>query len=128
MKNLLPFQWRVMGKAFGYPHCCIAEFEKDSCQTTKDLYPTGPWLGTGYLPCSCCAPKAAENFDAFVAKHIDPHREVYASFPDDSEIDTQRDVDFRLVNALNEIPFHKGFIIWLRLKLRAWQTPDYNLA
>jgi hypothetical protein len=79
----LDVQWRALGQHFGYPQCCVEEFLKDCCQTTKDRYPNGPWLGTGYIPCPCCAAKAAGNFDDFVATVIAPVRLAATPFPEE---------------------------------------------
>lgn len=72
--------WREWGEYFGFPECCIQQFEKDFCAQVKRNYPNGPWLGTGYVPCDCCAPKAEPNFRAFVASVITPNRKCQMPF------------------------------------------------
>ena len=70
----------ALGRYFGFPDCCTAEFDNDSCHATRWAYPDGPWLGTGFMPCLDCAPKAL-NFDQFVARHIVPNRVCHLPFP-----------------------------------------------
>ena len=76
-------QWSAMGRHYGYPSCCIKEFNATHCQATKDQYPDGPWRGTGYLPCQDCAPAAYRDFSGFVATHIRPKRREAQRFPHD---------------------------------------------
>ena len=70
----------AFGRYFGYPACCVAEFKATVSMATKFLYPNGPWLGTGFIPCSRCAP-AALDFESFVAEHITPNRLCHLPFP-----------------------------------------------
>jgi hypothetical protein len=81
--SLINVQWRALGQHYGYPRCCVDAFLSDTCQVTKDRYPDAPWDGTGFIPCPCCAERAIEDFDAFVATTITPARRTEASFPDE---------------------------------------------
>lgn len=75
----------TLGNHFGFPECCVKEFAANYCQPTKELYPEGPWLGTGFVPCPCCAPAAAADFEHFVANRITPNRSCSTPFPDDDD-------------------------------------------
>jgi hypothetical protein len=86
----LDIQWRALGQHYGYPACCIEEFLKDCCQVTKDRFPGAPWLGTGYIPCPCCAEKAISDFDDFVTAVIAPARCANAVFPEEGP---EEDID-----------------------------------
>lgn len=73
--------WNAFGRHAGFPTCCIQAFCRDCCEDTKELYPAGPWMGTGFVPCLECAPTAAKDFEKFVATHIAPRRLNRKPFP-----------------------------------------------
>ena len=97
MKPLNHLRAAALGYLFGFPECCITAFETDFCRVTKALYPDGPWLGTGFMPCACCA-KDALDFDQFVAERITPNRLCTAAFP---EIEDER--VFALIAMFDEM-------------------------
>ena len=66
--------WKRMGEFYGYPQCCILVFLKNCCAATKHYYPEGPWDGTGFVPCMCCAKQAVDDFPAWVEATIMPRR------------------------------------------------------
>lgn len=69
----------ALGKHFGFPECCIAEFAKNFCQTTKARYPRGPWVGSGFIPCARCA-EVALDFAKFLVERIVPNRQCVLPF------------------------------------------------
>lgn len=73
--------WNAFGRHAGFPTCCIQAFSRNCCEDTKDLYPSGPWMGTGFVPCLECAAEAAQNFEKFVATRITPRRLNRKPFP-----------------------------------------------
>jgi hypothetical protein len=81
MRPSQPLRYSALGSYLGFPECCVAAFSTDFCATTKNLYPEGPWMGTGFIPCACCAEEAL-NFDKFVAERITPNRLCASPFPD----------------------------------------------
>lgn len=85
----------TMGIHFGFPECCIKEFTADYCETTKRLYPEGPWVGTGFIPCACCA-AAALDFPTFVAERITPNRLCSTPFPDQRDNGRTNDIAMTL--------------------------------
>ena len=70
-----------LGNYFGYPECCIASFVK----TVSTV--TGPWAGSGFVPCPVCAQfiTSNENFIEFVKQRITPHRSCPQPFPHDNQ-------------------------------------------
>jgi hypothetical protein len=81
-------QYRLMGALFGFPACCVQAFCATCCTETKTRYPRGPWMGTGFIPCLSCAPKAL-NLKRFVAEEIAPNRLCAAPFPGEFSPETQ---------------------------------------
>lgn len=73
--------WRAFGRLAGFPTCCIEAFEADCCADTKKAYPLGPWVGSGFIPCKCCAFSANVNFAQFVDENIAPRRFQPTPFP-----------------------------------------------
>lgn len=90
---------KVLGMYFGFPVCCIRQFvaEFDNVLTgaeTPDRRPPTwmgteeakaghwPWTGTGFIPCSDCAPVARADFAKFVCERITPGRVCSFPFPD----------------------------------------------
>jgi hypothetical protein len=94
-------RFSTLGSYFGFPECCVKEFTANYCETTRRLYPEGPWMGTGFIPCPCCAPAALE-FDQFVANHITPNRRCSTPFPNDD--DNGRDCDEVVLAGLSSLP------------------------
>lgn len=74
-------QYKLFGALYGFPSCCVNEFCTSYCMDTRNQYPDGPWMGTGYMPCISCAPTAAQDFDKFVAEHIATKRICPLPFP-----------------------------------------------
>lgn len=74
-------QYKFFGALYGFPSCCVDAFCASYCRETLMRHPNGPWMGTGYMPCSSCAPKAAQDFDRFVAERIAPKRICPLPFP-----------------------------------------------
>lgn len=68
--------WVKMGKAFGYPSCCIAAFSM--MDHIKDAHPR-KLNGTGFIPCaSCNTTKSTEE----LIKEINAKRSpAYPPFP-----------------------------------------------
>lgn len=48
--------WKVIGKQYGYPECCIEEFVKlEHIGEVRKLH------GTGYIPCKKCNEKSEKE-------------------------------------------------------------------
>jgi hypothetical protein len=86
MRPSQPLRYSAFGNHFGFPECCVTAFATDFCNTTRNLYPEGPWMGTGFIPCACCA-ESALDFDKFVAERITPNRLCPTPFPEVAEDD-----------------------------------------
>lgn len=84
MRPSQPLRYTALGSYLGFPECCVTAFSTDFCATTKNLYPEGPWMGTGFIPCAGCAEEAL-NFDKFVAERITPNRLCATPFPDSND-------------------------------------------
>jgi hypothetical protein len=56
--------FKKMGKMFGYPECCIAEF----C-IVEIPRPIRQFNGTGYLPCAECNKKTEQELLDVIAKN-----------------------------------------------------------
>lgn len=83
MKSAIRKSWFVAtGVYYGFPLCCAIAMETNFCFDTKDAYPDGPWVGSGFVPCLACAKKAVENFSRFVEQNIKPNRVCKSPFPD----------------------------------------------
>lgn len=81
--------WRLFGALYGYPACCIEQFCTESQdEVLASNAPGGrrdddaPWDGTGFIPCSDCAPAARADFPKFVAERIAPARQCKTTFPE----------------------------------------------
>lgn len=70
--------WRFWGFMYGYPDCCIEEF----CKEFDEPKHTGPWTGTGFVPCRACAERIAhKGWEAYVREIITPNRRMPNPFP-----------------------------------------------
>ena len=82
--------WRIMGEIFGFPPCCIAEFESRDISPyywnwLHDPFfrPSGMppywWDGTGFIPCKACLGVPQEKMLQYIAANrLAPH-----PFPND---------------------------------------------
>lgn len=69
-----------IGRYFGYPECCIAEFIF-RVSTGNFPIPARPLDGTGYIPCINCSLKTEEE----LTKNINTNRDTSLnSFPDET--------------------------------------------
>ena len=55
--------WYVFGKYYGYPDCCIAEFESLGHIGKRDRKLTG----TGYMPCEKCNKKSVNTLKFIIS-------------------------------------------------------------
>lgn len=85
---LLDPYFAATGLFFGFPECCIEGFITDYNEKTKVHYPEAPFIGTGFVPCICCAESATHNWPEFKAK-IEKNRISTLPFPEDNN-DAQR--------------------------------------
>jgi hypothetical protein len=66
MKSAIRKSWFVAtGVYYGFPLCCAIAMDTNFCFDTKDMYPNGPWVGSG-----------------FVEQQIKPNRVCKSPFPD----------------------------------------------
>lgn len=77
--------WTAFGSYFGFPDCCIASFERGGQRDVIAAFPDGPWLGSGFIPCMDCAPRAEKHFSRFVEEEIQPRRIRSLPFPADGD-------------------------------------------
>lgn len=59
--NTLYYRWRILGLYFGYNPCCIQWFISYAAYPEKFPKIDGPWIGTGFLPCLCCAKRVSKR-------------------------------------------------------------------
>lgn len=75
------------GLYFGYPRCCTDAFNERCSQFPVPEPPSGPWIGTGFIPCDRCAAMIRERgLEWFVAEQIEPFRICIGRFPDGEPI------------------------------------------
>lgn len=73
------FYWRMQGRQFGYPICCIQHFVNNAAPTLEwaDYREQNVFKGTGFVACPTCNAKPVE-----VMVHINLHRDKsLPSFP-----------------------------------------------
>lgn len=65
------FFWRMQGRQFGYPICCINHFVENASPTPEwaEYMDSNPLTGTGFVPCPNCKDKPV-----VVLSHIQVHR------------------------------------------------------
>lgn len=80
-KNVRDIAYTKLGQFLGFPACCIAAFRTDETKQVMAMYPNAPWMGTGFIPCKCCAKKALVNFQQFVLEEIHTRRQCPYAFP-----------------------------------------------
>jgi hypothetical protein len=62
--------WKMIGKYFGYPNCCIESFLKEKKINKKQLKVSN---GTGFIPCSECVKKITrETLGTLINNRICP--------------------------------------------------------
>lgn len=103
MKRAVIF--RLNGRYYGYPACCIAEFitdltKRDSASSETEYrklqaarlrrHKDKPWEDDGFLPCKKCARIAARDFAKFVAENITPRRKHPQPYPQDEPTPRKR--------------------------------------
>lgn len=71
--------WSIMGFMYGYPVCCVKSF---IYRSTRGLAPiSGPWTGSGFIPCKDHKKEATVDFNKFIEVHIAPNRVYHLPFP-----------------------------------------------
>lgn len=78
----------ALGVWYGFPTCCADAFSSNCCWETKEVFPQGPWTGTGFIPCLTCARLIGLNqlnFERFVQQRIAPKRIDPSPFPVESD-------------------------------------------
>lgn len=92
-------RWHALGVYLGYPICCVFSFCDTLSEDTRDKYPNGPWVGTGFIPCVNCAPHALD-FERFVKDKIEPQRLSSVPFPGHNDIENEELVPH--INTIRE--------------------------
>lgn len=88
--------WVFTGLFYGYPLCCIKEFAGGEHIGIGNFV----LIGTGYVPCSKCRNKTAEE----LIKVISKNRSDPLPFPEESEWDERESYVENIIN--NGLPEH----------------------
>jgi hypothetical protein len=105
-------QWEAFGLYYGFPACCTLEFMANRCADTQREFPNGPWLGSGFIPCACCAP-VAQDMTRFISDVIQPQRLCSTPFPDEGP-DAVADAIIAMVHAPGWTAAYRRLLSWRR--------------
>lgn len=96
-----PF-YTAAGVYFGFPDCCIETFIDDKQHAVLEVFPKLESIGTGYMPCMCCAKEVHENWPNFQEK-INKNRIATLKFPNDTNDRELNEffIDFSLMLGYN---------------------------
>lgn len=61
-------QWRLWGRSFGYPECCVEFFVRECTAERYGDFKDRKLWGTGYVPCELCNEKSEDELKETIAK------------------------------------------------------------
>lgn len=76
-------RWRALGKAFGYPECCVADFVAFISDPMQSFRKPRLLDGTGFVPCQVCNTTKSE--EELIAEINAKRRPDLKPFPEDEE-------------------------------------------
>lgn len=94
-------RWPLIGKYYGFPQCCIDEFESG-----LSMGKTRKFEGTGYIPCEKCNENVEKDE---LIKYINENRTHPLPFPEDCGNNFSENV-FRMLFSEKYTSFEKEFI------------------
>lgn len=75
--------YTVAGLMYGFSECCIEGFVENFNKDTKKHFSDGPYMGTGLIPCLCCAKSIKENNNwSEYQDKINKNRKIKTKFPE----------------------------------------------